>query len=357
MFLSSQQTIKYAERVDDVRFRQLPRGAPDELTAALEKEVGKTHVYIALTEGQEAYGVVALDRTPGWMQQLRSELEATGQYRVVFEVGPICIAGDEAMSRSLLSSGIGVPIALVTMTLLFLARDGPGVRTSTALRYAIADRVGRRGVAGVHRRAVHGVLVGGVSRHQGRSRSRNSASSALGSAKFLRSAASVSSSIGSDTNAMSFVLTPSSASRRGADELESRRSSRNGVGEHLLGDQHEQLVSSDEPRGTLQLLCVQTATRVAEVADREARRQRSVGQLFELGRNAPVLELECFFERGCGLEAEPALVLVVRQGALHGIAQGHDEAHIRQRLGNPAHGIGMEDVRGAGLSANDLRVR
>jgi len=87
VFLSSQQTIKYAERVADVRFRQLPRGAPDELTAALQKEVGKTHVYIALTEGQEAYGVVALDRSPGWMQQLRNELEATGQYRVVFEVG------------------------------------------------------------------------------------------------------------------------------------------------------------------------------------------------------------------------------------------------------------------------------
>jgi hypothetical protein len=87
VFLASQQTIKYAERVADVRFRQLPHGAPDEVTAALEKDLNKTHVYIALTESQQAYGVVALDRSTEWMQQMRNQFEATGQYRVVFEVG------------------------------------------------------------------------------------------------------------------------------------------------------------------------------------------------------------------------------------------------------------------------------
>jgi len=87
VFLENQQTIKFAERVADVHFRQLPRGTADEVTALLEKEVSKTHVYIALTESQQAYGVVALDRSAAWMQQTRSELESTGQYRVVFEVG------------------------------------------------------------------------------------------------------------------------------------------------------------------------------------------------------------------------------------------------------------------------------
>jgi len=87
IFLASQQAIKYSERVADVRFRQLPRGTPDDITAALVKQSHRTHVYIALTESQAAYGVVALDRSPSWMQSLRSELESTDQYRVVFEVG------------------------------------------------------------------------------------------------------------------------------------------------------------------------------------------------------------------------------------------------------------------------------
>jgi len=87
VFLASQQTIKYGERVADVRFRQLPRGTPEVVTEQLAKELNKTHVYIALTESQEAYGVVTLDRATDWMQKLRSEFESTAQYRVVFEVG------------------------------------------------------------------------------------------------------------------------------------------------------------------------------------------------------------------------------------------------------------------------------
>jgi uncharacterized membrane protein YhaH (DUF805 family) len=87
VFLASQQTIKYADRVGEVRFRQLPKGTPAEVTGLLVKNLDKTHIYVALTESQEAYGIVTLDRPPDWMQQLRSELESTGQYRVVFEVG------------------------------------------------------------------------------------------------------------------------------------------------------------------------------------------------------------------------------------------------------------------------------
>jgi len=87
VFLASQQAIKYADRVGEVRFRQLPKGTPAEVTDQLVKSLNKTHVYIALTESQEAYGVVTLDRAPDWMQKLRSELESTGEYRVVFEVG------------------------------------------------------------------------------------------------------------------------------------------------------------------------------------------------------------------------------------------------------------------------------
>jgi len=87
VFLASQQTIKYADRVGEVRFRQLPKGTPAEVTDALVKDANKTHVYIALTESQDAYGIVTLDRSADWMQKLRTDLEGTGQYRVVFEVG------------------------------------------------------------------------------------------------------------------------------------------------------------------------------------------------------------------------------------------------------------------------------
>jgi len=87
IFVPSQQTIKYAERVSGVRFRQIPHGTAAELTDELTKELKKTHVYIALTESQDNYGVVTLDRPADWMQKLRTDLLATDQYREVLDVG------------------------------------------------------------------------------------------------------------------------------------------------------------------------------------------------------------------------------------------------------------------------------
>ncbi|HEY0521153.1 MAG TPA: hypothetical protein VGC84_16815, partial [Ilumatobacteraceae bacterium] len=62
VFVASQQTIKYAQRVAEVRFRTLPSGPAADVTAALEKFADKSHVYIALTQSQRAYGIVTLDR-------------------------------------------------------------------------------------------------------------------------------------------------------------------------------------------------------------------------------------------------------------------------------------------------------
>jgi hypothetical protein len=87
IFLASQQTIKYAERVAEVRFRALPGGTPAEVTEQLQRYPDDTHVYIELSESQQAYGVVSLDRRQDWMKNLRSELMATKQYRVVAEIG------------------------------------------------------------------------------------------------------------------------------------------------------------------------------------------------------------------------------------------------------------------------------
>jgi hypothetical protein len=87
VFLASQQSIKYGQRVAEVSFRTLPIGTPTEVTDALTKASRKTHVYIALTESQQSYGRFSLGRPPDWMQVLLADLLATQQYRVVAQVG------------------------------------------------------------------------------------------------------------------------------------------------------------------------------------------------------------------------------------------------------------------------------
>jgi len=86
IYLASQQTIKYVERVAEVRYRQLPQGTPAEVTALLGKSIKSSHVYIVLTESQQAYGTVSRNRPADWMQILLGELLATNQYRIVAQV-------------------------------------------------------------------------------------------------------------------------------------------------------------------------------------------------------------------------------------------------------------------------------
>jgi hypothetical protein len=88
VYVASQQTIKYSERVAGVRWRALPRGTPTEVTELLTKVLRTSHVYIALSESQQAYGVVTLDRPADWMQVLVRDLLATRRYRLVAQVGP-----------------------------------------------------------------------------------------------------------------------------------------------------------------------------------------------------------------------------------------------------------------------------
>jgi hypothetical protein len=88
VFVATQQTLEYSERVAEVRFPPLPRGTPTEVTELLqEKYIGKKRVFIMLSESQQAHGVVSLARPADWMQVLRRGLQDTGQYRVVAEVG------------------------------------------------------------------------------------------------------------------------------------------------------------------------------------------------------------------------------------------------------------------------------
>jgi uncharacterized membrane protein YhaH (DUF805 family) len=88
IFVTSQQTLKYSERVAEVQFRDLPGGTPTEATAKmLRKYPADAHLYVELTDSQEAFGIVALDRPADWIKSLRTSLLATKQYRVVAELG------------------------------------------------------------------------------------------------------------------------------------------------------------------------------------------------------------------------------------------------------------------------------
>jgi uncharacterized membrane protein YhaH (DUF805 family) len=87
IFVASQQTIKYEQRVAEVRFRALPGENAADVTDLLLKYPRDIHVFIELTESQQAYGIVSLDRRKEWMKNLRSELLATNRYRVVAEIG------------------------------------------------------------------------------------------------------------------------------------------------------------------------------------------------------------------------------------------------------------------------------
>jgi hypothetical protein len=87
VFLASQQSVKYSERVAGVRFRQLPRGTAAEITDNFRKHFSGTNVFVELTESQQAYGVVFRGRPADWMQDLSRDLQLTGQYRVIAAVG------------------------------------------------------------------------------------------------------------------------------------------------------------------------------------------------------------------------------------------------------------------------------
>jgi hypothetical protein len=87
IFVATAQAVERFERIDEVRFRSLPRGTPAAVTEELvTKYPKKTPVFIELSESQQAHGVT-LDRRPDWMQTLINDLLLTGRYRVVARVG------------------------------------------------------------------------------------------------------------------------------------------------------------------------------------------------------------------------------------------------------------------------------
>jgi hypothetical protein len=87
VYVASLQTLQYSDRVEDVRFRNLPSGTAAAVTKRFERLPDATTVFVLFSETQAAYGTVALGRPDGWLETLTSEFVATGRYRVVAQLG------------------------------------------------------------------------------------------------------------------------------------------------------------------------------------------------------------------------------------------------------------------------------
>lgn len=87
VFVASLQTLQYVDRVEDVRFRDMPSGTPSRVTERLDRYPDSTHIYLMFTETQAAYGVVAGGRARNWLDNLADEFLSTGRYVVRAEAG------------------------------------------------------------------------------------------------------------------------------------------------------------------------------------------------------------------------------------------------------------------------------
>jgi len=138
----------------------------------------------------------------------------------------------------------------------------------------------------------------------------------------------------------------------GADEVQRSPRHADRILEHLFGEQHQQPFSADERRRAPQLVGIQTAPGVGEVPHREAGRGVAQGADVEVVADPLVLERDGFFERAARLETQPPLVLVMRPCTVDGVAEDDDQPRVGERLGDPAHGERIKDVRRAGFSAD-----
>lgn len=87
VFVNSQQAILYAERVEAVRFRDLPRGTAGERVEKLTEFLDRGPVFVMLSESQARDGEVVSGLNKGWMNELREDLLATGRFHVVGQRG------------------------------------------------------------------------------------------------------------------------------------------------------------------------------------------------------------------------------------------------------------------------------
>lgn len=78
VFVRNRQTLVQADRVDQVRFRQLPRVELDQVIDEMEK-FGDA-VFLMFTEGQAAFGQVTRGYPDGWLQEIEAEFVSTGRF-------------------------------------------------------------------------------------------------------------------------------------------------------------------------------------------------------------------------------------------------------------------------------------
>ena len=125
VYVASKQGAINTQRIDAVRFRNLPltnaAAATDEVAKAVGGAGGPHHVYVLLTEAQASSQIVTHGAAKDWMAQLIDELLRTGRYTVRATVRRRHPAGaDVAMKGSLLlSPSFGVPLAVAVVIALF----------------------------------------------------------------------------------------------------------------------------------------------------------------------------------------------------------------------------------------------
>lgn len=89
VFVVNRFTVLYAERVGEVRFRELQAREAEAIVAEIDEDPrASSRRYVLLTRSQEAYGEQVSRRPARWVDALVSELKATGRFRTVERVGP-----------------------------------------------------------------------------------------------------------------------------------------------------------------------------------------------------------------------------------------------------------------------------
>lgn len=87
VYIRNRQTIQFSRQVRDVRFRELGDKTVEEMMKVIKGPNRGGNVYVMLSESQAAYGELISKREPGWLDDLRQELLATGSFDVLASAG------------------------------------------------------------------------------------------------------------------------------------------------------------------------------------------------------------------------------------------------------------------------------
>jgi hypothetical protein len=85
VFVRNRQTLVQAERIDEVRFRLLPRLEGVDMVDEFDEY--SRPIYVMFTAGQEAFGSVTQGYRDGWLRAIEADLVSTGRFTEVIRHG------------------------------------------------------------------------------------------------------------------------------------------------------------------------------------------------------------------------------------------------------------------------------